>query len=476
MSDPFARPSEAYAWLDGQVNYERTLGSVAYDSQTFALEGFRQRLRALGDPHRALRAVHIAGTRGKGSAALALEALLRACGLRTAVYTSPHLHEYRERIRLDGAWVSGAMFTEILGRIARLAPPEPPEAPPAGDGRAFKTVFETLTALFFLIARESAVDWAIVETGLGGRLDATNVLGPGPVLLTRIGLEHTHLLGDTIEAIAAEKAAILKAGGWGVAGAQDAGGGAEAIYRGRAAAVGARLDHAPALCPLRRFEPTSEGSRLEILFEGRPLKLELAMYGDFQVENLQNALALFSRLRAERLIPLIPDGAIVAALEGLRLPGRMERVCVAPAVFADGGHCPTAAAALARTMRDHFGEAPAGLLVGMMQEKDHEGFFRALAEWPGWQWVWCYPPRSPRALDAPSLAAVARRHFHNTRVFQNLDQALESIERLTDKRLRIVATGSLYSIARLEEWGVHHGPHGVQTKVTQAQAEPDASH
>jgi folylpolyglutamate synthase/dihydropteroate synthase len=127
-------------------------------------------------------------------------------------------------------------------------------------------------------------------------------------------------------------------------------------------------------------------------------------------------------------------------------------------------------------MRDHFGQAPAGLLVGMMQEKDHDGFFRALAQWPGWRWVWCYPVRSPRTLDAPSLAAVARRHFRNTRVYQNLDQALESLERLTDKRLRIVATGSLYSIARLEQWGVHHGPLGVQTKVDQAQAEQGANH
>lgn len=476
MGIPFADLSGAYAWLDGQVNYEARLNAVAYNDKTFELEAFARRLERLGNPHGALRTVHIAGTRGKGSAALALEALLGACGLRTAVYTSPHLTEYRERIRVDGAPISGELFAELLGEVAAAGGAGEGSGPERGE-RAFKTVFENLTALFFLAARRCAVDWAIVETGLGGRLDSTNVLPPGPVLLTRIGLEHTHLLGDTIEKIAGEKAAILKAGGWGVMAAQAVAEGpgvsAEEVFQNRAHAVEARLDAAPALCPLRAVEARPGGLRVELDFEGRPLTLNLPLYGAFQAENMQNALAVFARLRQEGQIPRISDEQIVGALAGLRIPGRMERVSERPELYVDGGHCPTAAAALARTMALHFGDEPAGLIVAMMQDKDHDGFFRELARWPGWAWVWCYRGDSPRAMDAPALAQAARGHFGQVSAFENLEQILELLGRPADKVMRVVATGSLHTVARLESWGAVHGSPRFKNQAP-AQAEQDA--
>lgn len=456
MSVLFHDLAGAYGWLNAQVNYERQLGQVAYNDQTFELEGFRRRLEALGAPQRGLRTVHIAGTRGKGSAALTLEALLRAAGLRTAVYTSPHLREYRERIRVDGAMIDGETFTRLLRRVAEAGLGEP-----AGGadltGRPFKTVFESLTALYFLAARESGADWAIVETGLGGRLDATNVLEPGPALLTRIGLEHTHLLGNTLTEIAREKAAILKPGGWGVMGTQAPGGEAEAVFRARAQATGARLYRAAEICPIRNLEPHAGGLRMEIEWRGRALKLELGLYGEFQGENIQNALAMLSRLVDEGLVQEADEAAIAQALEGLRIPGRMEKVCARPEVFADGGHCPTAAAAMARTMRGHFGAEPAGLLVGMMAEKDHAGFFRGLAEWPHWRWLGVYRAESPRAAEGAELAAAARDYFGDIRVYKNLEQALEFMSAESEKGGRVIATGSLYSIARLQEWGRRHG-------------------
>jgi dihydrofolate synthase/folylpolyglutamate synthase len=149
----------AYAWLDGQVNYERQLGQIAYSGQTFELEGFRRRMGRLGDPQRGLRTVHIAGTRGKGSAALALEALLQAAGLKTAVYTSPHLREYRERIRVNGEILDGGTFTELLRQVAEADQKSGGEQGTSDlSGRPFKTVFESLTALFFLAARESGAE------------------------------------------------------------------------------------------------------------------------------------------------------------------------------------------------------------------------------------------------------------------------------------------------------------------------------
>lgn len=476
MTSPFANLAAAYAWLNSQIDYERILGAISYDGKTFELEGFRRRLAGLGEPQRGLRTIHIAGTRGKGSAALALEALLEASGLRTAVFTSPHLHEYRERVRIGGESMGAELFAALLGEVAGTGTAGGrPESEPGGDSHGFKTVFEHLTALFFLAARRLGVDWAIVETGLGGRLDATNVLDPGPVLLTRIGLEHTHLLGDTIGKIAGEKAAILKRGGWGVAAAQEPGGEAGEVFAGRAAGVGARLDAAPELCPIRRLEAHRGGLRLEIGFEGRLLALELPLFGEFHAENLQNALALLSRLRGEGLVPRVADARLVEALVRLRLPGRMERVCAAPELFADGGHCPTAARALARAMAAHFGQEPAGLLVGMMEEKDHAGFFRELAGWGGWRWVGCYRVASPRAAEPAKLAQAALSYFCNTVVYENLDMALEFLAKNAEEQGRVVATGSLYSIDRLQQWGSSHGSAKPQIQ-TPAQIEPHPDH
>ena len=458
----FLDAGAAYAWLDGHINYERQLDRLVYDDRAFELEDFRRRLGRLGDPHLTGRAVHIAGTRGKGSAALALEALLRASGVRTATYTSPHLREYRERVRIDGAPLAGDRFAALMEQLAAL---EGAEGPEGGMNRQhFKTVFENLTALFFLAANEADAEWRIVETGLGGRLDATNVLPPGPVLLTRIGLEHTHLLGDTIGAIAGEKAAILKPGGWGVFAAQgDLE--AERVFRARGAETATTLVAAGGICPLREVRAGREGLEITFMFEGKPLEIKAALFGAFVAENMQNALAMLSCLRIEGLIPLAPREALAEALGGLKLPGRMERVCREPEVFADGAHCPTGAAALAETMRQHFGEAPAGLFVGMMREKDHAGFFREAARWPGWRWVRCYTPPGPRALPADELAAVARQFFTLVTTCENPETWLQKNSLDAEKIERVVAAGTLYGIAALEDWGA--GQHGKTDSTEQ---------
>ncbi len=433
----FAGLKAAYDWLDGHVNHERNLGGVRYDGGAFEIEGFARRLEGLGAPQRGLRTIHIAGTRGKGSAALALEALLEAAGLKTAVYTSPHLNEYRERIRSGGRTIAAERFCALLGRVADLA-----------DG--FGTVFEALTAVFFLAAREVGADWAIVEAGLGGRLDATNVIDPGPVLLTRIGLEHTRLLGATIEAIAGEKAAILKGGGWAVAGCQEASGAAERVFRRRAAAVGAPLALAPEVCPLTDLRAHAAGLDLDFLFEGRPLALRTPLLGPFQAENIQNALAVLDRMRRGGAATDLGDGAIAAALGRLAVPGRMQRIGNGPEWILDGAHCPTAAAALARAMEAHFGAEPAVALVGMMEDKDHDGFFAELAHWRGWRGVVCYRPPSPRALPADRLAEAARRYFDTVDFYDDLDGALQKIARLADTINRVVACGTLYGIGPIQ--------------------------
>lgn len=435
----FAGLDAAYAWLEGHVNYERNLGHVRYGEAEFDLDAFARALGSIGSPQRGLRTLHIAGTRGKGSAALALESLLESAGLKTAVYTSPHLSEYRERIRIGGRMISPELFCELLGRIAA-----------AEAENKFKTVFEILTALHFLAACESNADWAIVETGLGGRLDCTNVIDPGPVLFTRVALEHTRLLGGTIDAIATEKAAILKPGGWAVFGAQEDSRAAEAVFRRRATEVAAPLAYAPTICPLRELRAHSAGLDLDFVFEGKPLAIRTSLLGPFQAENIQTALAMLACLRERGIATALTEPKIAEALDHLTIPGRMQRVGAAPEWIFDGAHCPTAAAALARAMQAHFGDEPALAFVGMMADKDHEGFFAGLAGWGGWRGVVCYRPPSPRGLPAEKLAEAARHYFATVEFCDDLNDALQKTVHLVDTTIRIVACGTLFGIGPIQ--------------------------
>lgn len=450
----FHSTAEAYAWLDGRVNYEKTLDGAVNGDFAASLSDFRRRLAGLGDPQRALSTIHLAGTRGKGSTALMLEALLEASGVRTATFTSPHLSEYRERIRLGGRPVPGNDFAASLARTAA----------PAGPQRGFKTVFETLTAMFFDLARRGETERAVVETGLGGRWDATNAIDPGPVLWTTIGFDHTHILGNTAGAIAGEKAAVLKPGGWAVMGAQDEPE-AEEVFAARAAETGAEMLRAEELCPLESVEAGPDGLKMEIVFEGRRWVLELPIYGLFQARNLQNALAMLGELRRRGEIPIAPRKALEVALGGLNLPGRMTllRRCGVDLIV-DGAHCPSGARALAKSLQAHFGQRPAILCVAMMRDKDHERFFRELAGgWNGWREVWCYPAPGPRGMSPEDLSVLCRVHFSGVRVFQNMKQLLDKIGVLSDKKSMgrvanegasslVVAAGTFYTVASFTTW------------------------
>ncbi len=470
-SPRFASLAEAYGWLDAHINFEPLLDRIAYNERTFTLDGFRSRLARLGDPHRGIPAIHIAGTRGKGSAALLLEALLIASGIRVATFTSPHLREYRERIRIDGAPADPSVFMRGLEEAA--------EGGESGtrNSEGFKTVFELLTATFFLAARDAGVDFLVVETGLGGRLDCTNVLDPGPVLLTRIGLEHTRLLGDTIEKIAAEKAAILKSGGWAVFSDQAEDGAAEKVFRDRAGAAGAELHAASEVCPLlsQAFHP--RGLDVTYQIEGQPLEVNLAQYGVFWAENIQSALSVFARLRESSRIGIMTHKNIVSTLESLGIEGRMQSLTSecgeAGMIIVDSGHDPTAARALAQSMEAHFGLDPAVAYVSLMADKDAPAFFRELSRWGNWKELVVYAVDIERAAPAEALARAAEPFFGRVITCSDMDSAVQSATAHAEKRHRIVWTGTIYALARIYDWSCPHD-RDSQNLPIETQAEPSS--
>jgi dihydrofolate synthase / folylpolyglutamate synthase len=325
----------------------------------FGLERTEALLHALGDPHRRLVAFHVAGTNGKGSVCATLEALLRAGGLRVGKYTSPHLVDFRERFIVDGRTVEEEHVVEFIERWT-------PEVERIGG-----TFFEATTAMAFdLFARES-VDVAIIEAGLGGRLDSTNVVVPLVAGVTSIGIDHVEYLGDTREAIAVEKAGIFKPGIAAAIGEQDA----------RIRALLARLATEHGAVPVRTVtdemaprdvEVDATGTRFRITLAGETRTLRTPLAGAHQASNAALAL-LMLQLAAPSI--QTPSTKLESALLQVKLPGRFQR---SGKYIFDVAHNPDGTAVLAATLRAVAPVAPVVALFSVLGDKDWRGMLRAL--------------------------------------------------------------------------------------------------
>lgn len=412
-----------------------------------SLDGIRALCAALGDPQHRFVSVQVAGTNGKTSTVRYLEALLRAEGMRTGLYTSPHLERYPERIELGGTVASDETFAEAVWAAVDAAERLRPDT--LGTPEGF-TEFELLTAgALWLFARE-AVDVAVLEVGLGGRWDATTVVDPAVAVVTGIGLDHVHILGDTLEAIAAEKAGIIKPASTPVLGPGTAV--VEQVLLDRVAEVGG---HARAV---REFgEPSPVVPELTACFRvtRRPLSpldtTAFAVHGvhadydgleihgpAYQAGNAATALAAAEAAlgRALRV------DTVRAALAETRIPGRFEVVGRDPLAVVDGSHNPEAAGLLAETVAAAWPD-PARrptVLLGVLADKDARGMVEALA--PVVSHFAVTAPASPRAL-APDLLADIVDDVTGSRpaVFSGVSEALEAL--IAGSPDGFVVTGSL---------------------------------
>jgi dihydrofolate synthase/folylpolyglutamate synthase len=318
------------------------------------LENIRTLLAALDHPERAWRSIHIAGTNGKGSVAAMVERGLRAAGLRTGRYTSPHLSAIEERVALDGTPVDSETFTQVTAAVFRVVD----ECLASGALTVTPTFFEVSTAVAFEIFRRAKVDVAVVEVGLGGRFDATNVLQPDITAITSIAFDHERHLGRTLSAIAFEKAGIAKAGVPLVVGRLPA----EAARRIAevAANVGAPLLDAHATTTDRVYPP-----------------LKLALAGRHQLENAAVAVAILERWSA--VVSNIPTDAIVTGLTQCEWPARLEwlRLPSGAELLIDAAHNPAGAAALATYLEDN-GLSPLPIVTSIMADKDVAGMVAEL--------------------------------------------------------------------------------------------------
>jgi dihydrofolate synthase/folylpolyglutamate synthase len=402
------------------------------------LERVRFLLGRLGNPQNEFRSVHVAGTSGKGSTTTMVGCILQAAGARTGIFRSPHLETYLERICVDGRDISVtdwlACFNETVAVAERM---ESGGFPAYGLGRP--TLFEVLFAVMALHFARTGVEWAAVEAGLGGRLDATNTLTSDVAVVTNVSLEHTQVLGDTVEAIAREKAAILKQGSSGVTAATD--GRALAVIDARARAEGV---------PLRvvghdvRWEVRSrdlESQTLSLCTAGCAVTVTLPTPAPFQAVNAATAYAAALALQDRGVGVGMSD--ILAGLSGARVPGRFEVLSRRPLVIVDGAHNPAGMEALAASI-DMI--APAGrvvLLFAAMGDKDLPAMARAFGDRAATV-VLTRAPGTERAADPVTLKPVFGRSTPDVVVAPEAGAALSlAFGRLQEDDMLVIA-GSLY--------------------------------
>jgi dihydrofolate synthase/folylpolyglutamate synthase len=394
----------------------------------------RALLAAVGSPEQGLRGALIGGTNGKGSTQAMVASILRAAGLRVGQTPKPHLVSYRERIVVDGRAIDASNLDAVLAEVLSAADRvERRHGPP--------TEFEVLTTAAFLWLRRSNVDIAIIEVGLGGRLDATNAWDGGVAAITNVGLDHTEYLGTTVEAIAREKAAIIKRGDLAVTGAV---GGALTVIRRRAGRMGVPLR---VVAPLPLVATGMDGLRVvhEDLGE-----LRLAMLGAHQATNAAVALGVIEALAEAGIAEVAPD-AIRRGLAEARWPGRLEALRVEGVdVLLDGAHNVDGARALAealRTLEPEGAARPVTLILGILADKDVAGMVEALRVAPVLREARVLTtsvPDSPRTLDPQALADLWGAAARPT---ASADEALEQgLEHAADDGGLLVVAGSLYLV------------------------------
>ena len=457
--------AEALTYLNRFINYEKR-SNTTYSSDAFRVGRVRRLLARLGDPHTRYLSAIIAGTKGKGSTAALLEAMLRAAGLRTGFYSSPHLHTMRERLRLGGAPITEADLARLVEeRIAPVADP----IVAAGDPDEVPTYYELVTALAFLYFAEAGVDFAVLEVGLGGRLDATNVVQPALAVITPISYDHMAILGDTLGQIAFEKAGIIKEGGVALSAPQSEE--AATVIARVAVERHARLYHpADLLVPgpadgtvIRDADGVPLGRQIDLRLRepgGGAIQARLPLLGRHQVANAHTATAAVLLLRGngpETLRRLPPDALAAAVARGIAQvdwPGRLEILSRAPLIVVDGAHNGESALRLREALGEDFGVAGRAVVYvfGVNQGHSAPDIIRELAPLAA-QVVLAPILTSARSTTPAELAPLWEAYGVPATPAESVRAALAQATELAGRlpgRL-ICATGSLYLVGEARE-------------------------
>ena len=407
-----------------------------YDLQKFGIKfglSSTARLMArLGNPQERCRFIHVAGTNGKGSVAAMLSRILTLAGYPVGLYSSPHLVHFHERFRLRDGDIDDATVLSLINQVKAVVDPD--ELP---------TFFEFVTAMAFLYYAQQQADPVILETGMGGRLDATNIVRPLLSIITNIALDHREYLGNSLAAIAAEKAGIIKPGVPVITAVRQA----TALVPIQAAAEAL---HSPLYLYARDFRVRGQG-RGRFRYEGFDATLSdlrTNLLGRHQYRNAAVALAAVELLRQQGLA--IPETVIRLGLEQVRWPGRLELMATDPLLILDGAHNPAAAATLAQALRHDLAYRRLILVLGIMADKDIRGILRRLL--PLADVVIFSRPRYDRAATPEYLQSLAEQLPPQSLVIDDLAAAIQKATSLAQKDDLVVVTGSLFTIGEARDY------------------------
>ena len=414
------------------MNYQEALAylnNVEYYGSKPGLKRVGELLEKLGSPQKGMRFIHIAGTNGKGSCAAMTASILKAAGYKTGLFTSPYLYRFNERMQMNGKQIDDEVLAELVTRVKPIAE--------AMDDHP--TVFELMTATALLWYKEEQCDAVVLEVGLGGRFDATNIIdAPEAAVIMNIGLDHTEILGDTLEQIAFEKAGILKPGTEAVLFQQ--GEGVTNVVRQRCAELGVPLHIADFSQIKSEFDSVYGQS---FTYKGESYALPLL--GAHQLKNAATVLELVEVLRHKGW--KLEQSDVEHGLYAVHWPGRFELLSEEPLFVVDGGHNPQCALTVAENLERYFPDKRRILLLGVLRDKDYAGLTEILNRAAD-EYI-CITPESPRALPAEELAAFLSRYLKPVSVCGSIKDGVSRALDRSDEGSVVCAVGSLYSVGEI---------------------------
>jgi len=427
--------SQAEEYLNSFTNYEQIPG-ISYVQPGYSLKHVEELLNRMGNPQLAARTIHIAGTKGKGSVSAMIAQVLSSSGYKTGLYTSPHFHTLRERISIDGSLISEAEFAATMAEIK-------PFIESMRKDTAFRqlTYFEALTALAFAYFKKKQVDFQVLEVGLGGRLDATNVARPIICIITPISLDHTQILGNSLEEIAGEKAGIIKSGCWVVLSPQTE------------EAVSVISD----ICREKEAKVVQVGKDItwhkvggdlspqSLVIEGRMnnYQVSIPLSGDFQLENAASAVAALEVLGSAGFA--ISTADIARGLARVKWPGRFQILQEYPTVLVDGAHNVASIKRLVDNIKGYFAHKRIFLVFGTSCDKDIPGIINELV--PLSPQVIVTRAAHSRAAPLSTLVAEFSKQGIELETTETVTEAISRALSLADRTDLICVTGSLFVVA-----------------------------
>ncbi|MFZ5639769.1 MAG: bifunctional folylpolyglutamate synthase/dihydrofolate synthase [Bacillota bacterium] len=418
------------------IEYLKNLTKFGFN---FGLGRIEELMRRLGNPHRRLNIVHIGGTNGKGSTTAMAASILRAAGYRTGTFTSPHLHRYNERYRINGEEIPDDRIAALITRL------RPHLEQMAAEGFEHPTEFEVSTAMAFLYFCEEKVDFLVLEVGLGGAIDSTNVAAPLVSVITNVAMDHMDYLGETLEEIASVKAGIIKPG---IPLVTAAAGPALEVIRQQARENGAAIIEIGGDTTFEILESSIRGERFN-LFTPREsyADLHIGLIGSHQVVNAATAVTAVELLNGRGF--RITREAVAQGLAAARWPARLEIVQENPVVLLDGAHNYDGAVSLHRALTEIFSYRRLILVLGMLGDKEREKVIAKLT--PLAAAVVVTRPNSPRAGEWQKVADEAKKYVGEVCLEENIHDAVKKAVALAGGADLVCVTGSLYMVAEARE-------------------------